>query len=244
MRFVLTAALLALPASARADDSARAVVEKAVKAAGYKPGDEAAPMTWKDKGTFHALGTKMEYTGDWAFLGPDKYRFAIKGDFGGMKIDMVVVANGSKAWGTMGGMTMDFTDEKLKYTLNEAHQLRVGTLLPLLSDKDFRLASAAEKDVGGKKAAGVTVSHPKHPPVTLYFDKQTGLLAKMEGKVADEFQGWKEVTDESYFEDYADVNGRKVFRKMRVLREGKPLIEGTLSDQVWPAKVDAKAFEK
>lgn len=244
MRFLLSALLVLSASALRADDAAKAVVEKAVKAAGYKPGEAATPQTWKDKGEFAGGGFKMEYTGEWAFQAPDKYRFAINADLGGMKMDITVVANGTKAWAKMGAMAEDLSGEKLEYTLNEVYQMHVLSLVPLLAEKEFKFAAAGEKDVGGKKAVGVKVSREKRPDVVLYFDKETGLLAKSEVKVKDEFQGWKEVLDETYFEDYADVNGKKVYRKLRTVRDGKPMINTVLTDQKWPAKLDPKLFEK
>jgi hypothetical protein len=91
---------------------------------------------------------------------------------------------------------------------------------------------------------GVTVTRDKMPPVTLYFDKATGLLLKSESKVKDELQGWKVVPEEVYYDDYKDVGGRKFFGKMKVVRDGKTMIESTISDQKSAEKLDAKLFEK
>ena len=60
----------------------------------------------------------------------------------------------------------------------------------------------------------------------------------------DEFQGWKEVTDENFYDDYKDVGGRKFFTKMKVVRDGKTMIESIVSDQKTAEKLDAKLFEK
>jgi outer membrane lipoprotein-sorting protein len=240
------AALFVIPVAARADDAAdaRALVEKAVKAAGRKPGDKEAAFTWKDKGKFSGGGFSMPYTGDFAFQGPDKYRFAVTGDVEGMKLTFTAVANGEKAWESALGMTQEITGEKLEYVVGQVHVLRVTSLLPLLSDKEFKLATAGEKDVNGKKAAGVTVTRAKKPAVTLYFDKSTGLLVKSETTVKDEFQAWKEVPEEVYYDDYKDVGGQKVFGTMKVVRDGKTMIESTLSDQKAGVKPDPKLFEK
>jgi outer membrane lipoprotein-sorting protein len=239
------AALVLFAPVARADDAAdaKAVVEKAIKAAGLKA-DANPTMTWKDKGTFTAQGLKMTYTADWAFQGPDKYRFDLKGEFGEGKISLLVVANGDKAWGLEGNKAEEITGEKLEYTKNEVYQMWVTTLTPLAADKGFTLATAKGKDVNGKPTAAVKVMRDKRPPVTLYFDKASGLLVKSEVVVKDEFQKWKEVLDEAYFEDYKDANGVKVFTKLRVVRDGKPLIESTLSDQKLGEKLDPKLFEK
>jgi outer membrane lipoprotein-sorting protein len=248
MRFtaIPLAALALFSPSVRADDAAdaKAIVAKAIKAIGAKIDDKPVMMTWKDKGTFTGGGIKMPYTGDWAYQGPDKYRFDISGDFNGMKIDFLVVVNGTKAWESSMGKSQEITGEKLAQTLAEVYQFHVLSLLPLLTDKEFKLTTAGEKDVIAKKAAVVKVMRDKRPTITLYFDKESGLLVKNELMVKDEFQNWKEVLDEGYYEDYKDVGGRKVFTKMRVVRDGKPMIDSTLSDQKTPEKIDAKLFEK
>jgi hypothetical protein len=248
MRFATMSlfAVLVCSFSIRADDAmdAKAIVAKAIKAIGTKGDDKSAVTTWKDKGMFTGGDFKMPYTGDWAFQGPDKYRFAVSGDFGGMKIDFLVVVNGTKAWESSMGKSQEITGEKLEQTLAEVYQLHVLSLLPLVTDKEYKLTTAGEKDVNGKKAAVVKVARDKKPTVTLYFNKESGLLVKSEMMVKDEFQGWKEVIDEGYYEDYKEVGGRKVFTKMRVVRDGKPMIEATLSDQKTHEKLDVKLFEK
>ena len=67
--------------------------------------------------------------------------------------------------------------------------------------------------------------------MTLYFDKETGLLVKTEVMVKDEFQKWKEVLDEAYFGDYKETGGQEDFTKLKIVRDGKTMIEATLSDQ-------------
>lgn len=240
------AALFLFATSARCDDAsdARAIVEKAVKAAGYKPDEKSPAMTWKDKGKFSGGGFEMDYTGDFAFQGPDKYRFSVTGDFGGMKLTFTVVTNGNKTWESAMGMTQEPDGDKLEYMKNQVYNLNVSSLLPLLADKEFKLATAGEKDVNGKKAVGVKVTRDKHPAVTLYFDKTTGLLAKAETKVKDEFQGWKEVPEDVYYDDYKEIGGKKFFGKMKIVRDGKTMIESVLSEQKLAEKLDAKLFEK
>jgi hypothetical protein len=141
-------------------------------------------------------------------------------------------------------MTQEMKDEKLEYVLDQVYHMHVTSLLPLLTEKEFKLATGGEKDVGGKKAAVVKVTRTKRPDVTLYFDKGTGLLVKSESKVKDEFQAWKEVTDEVFYSDYKDAGGKKVFGRMKIVRDGKTMIESEMSDQKFPEKLDAKLFEK
>lgn len=244
--FPLAGLVFAFAPAARADDAAdaKAVVEKAIQARGDKPGSKNTAMTWKDKGKFTGGGFELPYTADWAFQAPDKYRFALVGTFGDAKINITVVANGEKAWEAEGDKSREITGEKLEYVRGEVYQLWVVSLTPLANDKGFTLATAKGKDVAGKPTVGVTVTRDKRPAVTLYFDKDSGLLAKSEMTVKDEFQNWKSVLDEAFYSDYKESNGVKHFTKLKVVRDGKTMIEATLSDAKDAEKLDAKLFEK
>jgi hypothetical protein len=245
-RFLTPVALFVFATTSFADDAAdaRAVVEKAIKATGQQPGTTPAAIAWKEKGKFTGGGFEMNYTGEYAFQAPDKYRFKLSGSFGGMDVTFTAVANGAKAWQSGFGMTEEMAGEKLAYFLDQVHLMQAITLRPLLADKDFQLATAGEKDVGGKKAAGVKVTRDKRPPVTLYFDKETGLLVGADTTVRDEFQGWKEVPEEVSFSDYKDAGGKKVFTRMKIVRDGKPMIDAAVSERKEVEKLDPKLFEK
>lgn len=240
------AALFAFVSAARADDAAdaKAIIEKAIKARGDKPDTPHGAMTWKDKGQFTAMGFTLPYTADWAFQAPDKYRFVFAATFGDAKINMTLVVNGEKAWAAEGGKVEELTGEKLIQTCNEAYQFWVMSLTPLVKEKGFTLATAKGQDVNGKPTSAVKITSEKKPAITLYFDKETGLLVKREVVVKDEFQKWKEVLDEATFSDYKDIDGMKFFTKMKLVRDGKKLIEATFSDQKMAEKLDAKLFEK
>jgi outer membrane lipoprotein-sorting protein len=240
----LLAAFAFAPAG-RADDAAdaKSIVEKAIKARGEKPDAKTDSLKWKEKGKVTVLGF-LPYTANWTFQAPDKYRFAFTGEFGDAKIHMTVVVNGDKAWASEGGKAEELTGEKLVQTRNEAYQLWVLSLTPLVSDKGFTLATAKGQNVGGKPTVAVKVTRDKKPAITLYFDKESGLLVKREMRVKDELQKWKDVLDEAYFSDYKEAGGVKFFTKLKVVRDGKPMIDATLSDQKVNEKLDAKLFEK
>ncbi|HJZ59538.1 MAG TPA: hypothetical protein VKE74_31630 [Gemmataceae bacterium] len=237
--------LLAAPA-ARADDAAdaKAIVARGIKAAGNTDDGKSGPITWKDDGILNFGGMKFAYTADWYVLPPDTMRFDLTAEFMGQKVRITHVVNGDKVWDSADGMTREVAGEKKQYSLNAVYLMSVYSLKPLTHDEGFKLATAGEKEVSGKPALGVRVERQGKPTVTLYFDKVSGLLAKAEVKVKDEFQDWKEVLDENYFEDWKDVGGKKVFTKLRVVRDGKPLLESKLSDQKTPDKLDPKLFEK
>jgi hypothetical protein len=240
------AGLLFVAPALRADDAAdaKAIIKKAITARGDKPDSSHAATTWKDKGKFTGGGFELPYTADWAFQAPDKYRFVLVGTFGDAKINLKVVVNGEKAWEAEGDKSREITGQKLEYVRSEAYQLWVASLTPLVADKTFTLATAPGKDVAGKPTVAVKVTRDKQPATTLYFDKASGLLVKRETTVKDEFQKWKEVPEEAYFSDYKESNGVKRFTALKIVRDGKPMIEATLSDAKDVEKIDPKLFEK
>jgi hypothetical protein len=224
--------------------AAKAVIDRGVKAAKWDKLPTNLNMTWKEKGSLSAFDMKINYTAEWAFSAPDKYRFVVKVMLGDQAFDITVVVNNDKAWEAAMGMVQEPGAEKLEYMRGQVYHLYVITLNPLLKDAEFQLKPLPDKDVDGKAAAGVEVKRKGKPNVNLYFDKATGLCVKSETRTKDEFQGWKEVPEDSFFSDWKDAGEIKVFGKLKTVRDGKPLIEADLSDQKRPERLDAKLFEK
>jgi outer membrane lipoprotein-sorting protein len=248
MRSVVLAlvAVLALAPSVRADDAAdaKAIVEKAITARGDKPDTKNTATTWTDTGKIILMDRTIPYTAEWAFQAPDKYRFVSNTSSGDAKLNLIMVANGEKCWAKQDGRTEELGHAKLEEARNEAYQLWVLSLAPLVTDTGFTLATAKGQDVDKRPTVAVKVTRDKKPAITLYFDKESGLLVKRDVIVKDELQKWKEVLDEAHFSDYKETNGLKQFTKLKIVRDGKPLIEATLSDVKEAEKLDAKLFEK
>lgn len=248
LRCVASLVIAALATSAiRADDAAKATIEKAIKATGWdkRKGDYAS---WKSKGKMNALGNEIEFSGDWKVdTAKGRYRMDIKVNFGGMDLDIMHVFDGEKAFESAAGMQQDVEGPKLEYTKGTAARYRIMSLKPLLTDKEYKLTTVETKDVNGKPTVGVKVEGPGTSPVTMSFDKETGLPVKAEATVKNEFEDWKDVLDESYFGDWKDAgNGMKEYKTMKVVRGGSTLFEATMSDYVVSEKPDwlAKAFVK
>src|SRR5205814_3786282 len=108
---LLILALLLCCAAVRAGDdadAAKAIVAKAVKAAGLdKDADKLYAETWKDKGAINLMGQKLDYTANWTYQAPDKYRFELKMEIMGQKIDVIQATDGVKAFESVLGMQMD-----------------------------------------------------------------------------------------------------------------------------------------
>jgi hypothetical protein len=233
-------ALASAAAPARAgDDDVKAVVEKAIKAQGG--GDEAAKYPAarvSSKGKFYGMGDGIDFTSTSAVQQPDRSRFEVTGD----QFKFVQVVNGDKGWVKIN----DNVDEMNKEQLAEAREtLHVGAVQRLigLTGKDYKLSSLGDSKVGDKAAVGVRVERKGRRDVNLYFDKDSGLLLRLETRVKD-LMADKEVTEERLFSDYKKEDGVQIPQKVLINRDGKKYVESETTDFKREEKLDASLFDK
>lgn len=245
--FALALAIIfgaSVPSSGQEAAEARAVIEKAIQARGLKLDSPEMSESWKDTGKLTFMGQAMPYVAVWTFQPPDKFHFSMEMKFNGQDMKVLAAIDGGQAWESAMNTTRPVEGKKLEVMKHEAYLLWLTSLQPLLKAKEFKLSPLPESQVDGKPMLGVKVSREGHRDVSLFFDRETGLLRKSESSTLDEFQDWKEVKEEAVFSDYAEVDGVKYFRKLRVIRDGKPLLESDLSEQKRLQKVDPKQFAK
>ena len=244
--FSLVGLLFVFASELRADDAAdaKAIIEKAIKARGDKPGAVPVGTTWKEKIVFDGLGEGPTLDTEWTFQPPDKLRINITVAFQGQTVNLVVVVNGEKTWYLLNGQTQEGDGPQLAATLGEMNRMWATALTPLLTDGEFQLSTTKEKMVNGKPAAGVAVRNGKRPVVTLYFDKDSGLLVKREATVKDETTDGKEVLEEVILSDYKEADGQKYHTKVVVTRDGKPWYRSEVSKPSVVEKPDPKLFDK
>ncbi len=230
---------------ARADDAADAkkLIEKAVKAHGGQDKlDKFAGSAVTFKGTVHGMGDGIPITGTVTTHGSDKQRVELEIEAGGQKFPILIVLAGDKGWSKIGKDVTEMDKDQLAEAKEQARAAWVTTLAPL-KDKAFTLATTGEIKVEKRVALGVKVSRKGHRDIDLYFDKETGLLVKSEGRVKDETSG-QEVSEEGFFGDHKDVQGTKQPYKFTVKRNGKLFLEGEASKVEVFEKVDATTFAK
>ena len=217
-------------------EDGRAIVAKAIKAAGGA--DNLAKhksATFKGKGTYYGMGKGSRYSGNYAFQWPDKFRLEIEDVF-------ITVLDGDKGWIKKDGETKEMTKEQLSL---EQHQQKAGwitTLLPL-SDKAFQVKAIGEAKVDKQDALEVKVTRKDFPDVSLYFDKNSGLLIKSSFRTKSPEQEFKEVTQDNYYSNFRVVDGAKLPSKMVIKRDDKLFVEEEVSDYK-AGKVNAKVFAK
>ena len=242
----LAVSLVFVGGAACADEQAdaRAIIDKAIKAAG---GEENLAKykaeTFKGKGKYYGMGAGMDYTGDWTVQHPDKMRFQIEVAVGDMKFTFVRVVNGDKVWSKTGDNAVEVDD---KDQVNEAKEGgyvgSVTDLLPL-KDKEFQFALLGESEVDGAKVVGIKVSHKGHRDVELYFDKAKGLLIKSATTVKDDMTG-QEARQEVFYSDYKEVSGTQRPMKVVINRDGKSFVDMEVTERQLHEKLDDSVFGK
>ena len=233
--FVLGLALSINVSSVWADDAATAIIEKGLKAVGGEKNlVKHRAATWSETGTYYGMGQGLPYTGKYSLQQPDQFRMEIEGAF-------VIVVNKDKGWTQAGGQTKEMTKEELLEQQESLNAGWVSYLVPL-RDKKYTLKSIGDYKLEDRTTVGVRVSTAGRRDVELYFDKETGLLAKMALQVKASEMGGKEVTQEAIFKDYREVDGAKIPMKLTVKRDGKQFVEAELKDYKAAGKLDDSVF--
>jgi hypothetical protein len=232
-------------AGARADDQAevKALLDKVIKAHGGE--DKLSKQTAsvaKIKGKFYGMGEGQDYTLEVSNDG-NKRRFELDFSIDGTKFKMVQVVNGDKGWLRVQDATMKLEDDALAEAKEELYVHQVTSLAPL-KDKAYKLSLLGESKVEKKAAVGLKVSHKDHRDVNLYFDKDTGLLLKVESTIKDVMAGGQEINQVHLVSDYKDVDGRKVAMKVVINRDGKLYVDGETTEFKYHDKLDDSVFGK
>jgi hypothetical protein len=235
--------LLVVSGPLKAADDPKAIIEKAVKAHGGEENlTKYKAMTMKGKGTLSAMGADIEFTMQMWVQIPNKVRTDLKLDIMGNKLNVVQVYDGKKGWASAMGNVMEAEGDDLEELKDEAFGSYIESLVPLLKDKQFKLEAAGETKVNDKPAVGVKITAKGHKDVTMFFDKESGLMV-MSRKKARDFAKM-EVESESFVSEYKDVNGIKQAMKLVVKHDGKKFLEGELSEVKVVEKLDDKIFSK
>src|SRR5262249_18748106 len=141
------------------------------------------------------------------------------------------------------GMPLDVADKAKALLKDTAYAMQVGQLVPLVKEKGFELSSLGEVKVNGKPAVGVLVKSKGHKDISLFFDKETGLLAKTESRGADPTTGM-EFTEEHIITEYQKVDGLPAPKKGVINHDGKKHAEMEIEEYKFLEKLDDSEFKK
>jgi hypothetical protein len=137
---------------------------------------------------------------------------------------------------------MELEGDALANEKRQVYLQAIPSLLVPLKGKGFKLESAGEEKVGDKPAAGIKVTGPDGKDFTLYFDKESGLPAKLVAKVIG--FGGEEFTQTTIYTEYKDFDGIKKAIKAESKRDGEDFIKSEITEFKVLDKVDPKAFSE
>jgi hypothetical protein len=237
--------LLSLLIPVRADEEAtlREVVTRAIKAEGGLDNlTKFKASATKQKGKFHGPGGVLDFTSETSVQLPDRVRNEIHLKVGDQQFSILQVVSGNKGWMKVMGMTQELNKDMLEEAKEQMNAANI-TNLACLNDKEYKLSSLGEGKVGDRPAIGIRVERKGYRDVNLYFDKDKSFLLKMETRGKDVMQG-QEYTSTTLYDDYKKVEGIMVAHKVTVERDGKPFVEGGVSDVKVSEKLDDNLFDK
>ncbi len=219
------------------------LVRKAVKAhGGQKVLETTKGVTLNTKGTVQVMGGLKFTTEDKVQL-PDQFRTDISIDVGGQTIAITQAFDGKKGWLKAGDTLLDLSEKQTTEAKAILYAARVTNLVDLLKDKKYELSPIGEDKVNDRPVAGVLVKRKGQRDVSLYFDKQNGLLAKTVTMAYDEM-AQQEVTQEKIFADYKAVDGRQVPHRVTINQDGKLHAEVEVTGVSGVERHDPSVFAK
>jgi hypothetical protein len=245
---VAVAVALALaPGAARAADEPKDVVAKAVKAHGgeeYLKKHAAHSSVEKGKIDLPGVG-EVDFTSETAFMLPNKFRQTMSFSVMNQNVSITIKVLGDTVFGetAVGGMNIDISKDVKDNIKDVPHLLEVGQLYPLLG-KDYALATFGEEKVNGKPAVGITVSKKGQNDITLFFDKETHLMVRMDSRSKSPMGG-AEVNETRIFEEYGKTkDGVPYAKKLLVKHDGKDFMKAEVSDVQYLEKLPDADFKK
>ena len=236
--------LLTAGVRVRADNPAdvKAILDQAIKAMGGEANlAKYKAATWKGKGKINIMGTEVEFTIEAEAQPPKFSRAHSEADLNGMKFERIQVVNGDKGWISMMGNTEDMPEDQLDAAKAELYAGWAARLVAL-KEPGFKLAALPEIKVGDRPAVGIKVSHKDHKDISLYFDKEKGLLVKLE-RPAKDFTG-QEVKQETLYTDYKAYDGIQHARKQKTKQDGNDFLDLEVTEYKPVEKLDEKQFTK
>lgn len=221
-----------------ADEEAKRIIEKAIGARGGKESiAKRLCCRMQFKQAFYDEDEKVDVLTDyWSdFPGKAKAVNTSKPN----NLTTIGVLNGKQAWtrSLARNVTRDWTEEELSEVEENTYLTKVSLFFPLVEEQGFALSALGEQIINKKKVVGVKVASENHPPVLLYFDRDTCLLVKVVKKVRSD-------TFEEYHHDYKKYHGFIIARKSTMYKDGKKIREFELLDFEPLKSIDPKMFDK
>src|SRR5262249_46755722 len=134
----------------------------------------------KLKGTLFDNGREIPFTGEEVFALPNQIKITLMVKTAPKGQSIVEVVDGDKGWISIDGQVKDADLDALARLKQQAYLSRVIWLTPLLNDNEYKLSMLKEIKAGDRALVGVKVASKDQKDVSLYFDKENGLLVRLD----------------------------------------------------------------
>jgi hypothetical protein len=240
--------LLGFSVRARAADDVKDILTKAAKAHNSEKLEKYKAAKSKSKGKMNLAGVgEVEFTQEVAAMEPNKVKDVLELKVGEQTIIRTLWYNGDKMVVEANGKEVKLSDDMLKDIKERfkdaEHMGKVAKLLPLLKGKGYEMSLVGEEKVEGKPAVGVLVKAKGQKDITLYFNKETGLLAKVQHRTKVEGTD-KEVTEDRIIVEYEKADGVPLAKKLLIKHDGEKYIEAEVVERKMLEKLDDSEFTK
>jgi hypothetical protein len=218
----------------------REIVERAIEGAGGRTLLESLPA-------LHAMTTGSAATGEQlrqeAFHQlPDRLKQLQQIIRGEAVKETSIGLMGESGWIHANGRSAPLSPVLLAPLLEAANLVRALRLTPLLTDS-YQLTALPAAEIDRRAVFGICATANQRRDLKLYFDRETGLLVKVERQVIDPLSR-QESTEERYMRDYQKANGVLAARHIIVERDGKPYMEAKVEKIEYLPRLDDSVFRQ
>jgi hypothetical protein len=196
----------------------------------------------KLKGTLFVDNQGIPFTGEQAFQLPGQSKIFLKLRTTPKAQNIVQLIDGDKGCIIIDGQAKQARAATLARMHEQLYLSRLIGLTPLLKDREFELTALKETTTDGRPAVGVKVASKGRRAVSLYFDKGSGRLVKVEHLTKNNAD--REVLQQQFFSGYADIAGIKLPKNVVAFQDGKKLRDVEITDLQFPDSIPAREFDK
>jgi hypothetical protein len=216
-------ALAAVAGCAEAPHRDPTLLDRAIAAAGGEAAlSRVRGLQWSSKGEIFEDDKASPYVAQWAFALPLSFRWTFESD-GARHVEAF---DGTTSWGDDGSGPAALAGDRARGVAEMAIDNRVSLLVPLRSS-DFAVEERGSGEVRGRPALALHVDcAAREYHRTLWFDRDTMLLAKTEGPTAVPVNGSSNL--EIYLSEYRDVGGVQYPFHSEVWFAGKRVVADSL----------------
>lgn len=234
---ILPLAMLIFNTPVFAQSDAKEIIAKAIEAHGGKEALVKAQQYKRTSSGTIFFGQTQTFTDELFVAFPNRIKLSIKLE---TKENILMGLEGDTGWSVASGVPIELSKEKVIELKEESSFLQTTSLTKLL-DPSTKLIVLEETKVGGKAMLGIKATIAGGPEVSLYFDKETHMLAKAERKSK---QSGVEILKGVVYLDYQLVGAVKFATRETHLLGGNKFVENKNITYTILDKVDASMFQK